>query len=75
MTLGRKGLTSGAIKGLTVWCFTVLSVCALCCNHATQSHTKQKHAAVYFLCLLAGGSSVLFTYRSLPRQCCLAIAR
>ncbi|CAI9546818.1 unnamed protein product [Staurois parvus] len=42
MTLGRKGLTSGMIKGLTVCC-----VCALHGKHtalygsAMQSHTKQ----------------------------------
>ncbi|CAI9572278.1 unnamed protein product, partial [Staurois parvus] len=42
MALGRKGLTSGVIKGLTVCC-----VRALHCKHtalygsATQSHTKQ----------------------------------
>ncbi|CAI9548306.1 unnamed protein product [Staurois parvus] len=28
MALGRKGLTCGAIKGLTVCCFTVCCVCA-----------------------------------------------
>ncbi|CAI9580072.1 unnamed protein product [Staurois parvus] len=28
MALGRKGLTSGAIKGLTVCCFTMCCVCA-----------------------------------------------
>ncbi|CAI9553978.1 unnamed protein product, partial [Staurois parvus] len=33
MTLGRKGLTSGAIKGLTVCYFTVCCVCALHCKH------------------------------------------
>ncbi|CAI9604560.1 unnamed protein product, partial [Staurois parvus] len=47
MTLGRKGLTSGVIKGLTVCCFTVLSVCALLCKHiafycsAIQNNAKQ----------------------------------
>ncbi|CAI9545934.1 unnamed protein product, partial [Staurois parvus] len=34
MTLGRKGLTSGAIKGLTVCCFTMWPVCVLLCKHA-----------------------------------------
>ncbi|CAI9566252.1 unnamed protein product [Staurois parvus] len=38
MTLGRKGLTSEAIKGLTVCCFTMCAVCVL----------LGKHAAVYF---------------------------
>ncbi|CAI9540228.1 unnamed protein product [Staurois parvus] len=28
MALGKKGLTCGAIKGLTVCCFTVCCVCA-----------------------------------------------
>ncbi|CAI9590831.1 unnamed protein product [Staurois parvus] len=47
MALGRNGLTSGAIKGLTVCCFTMLSVCALLCKHAAlycsamQRNTKQ----------------------------------
>ncbi|CAI9585207.1 unnamed protein product, partial [Staurois parvus] len=47
MALGMKGLTSGAIKGLTVCCFTMEAVCVLHCNHtalygsAMQSHTKQ----------------------------------
>ncbi|CAI9600063.1 unnamed protein product [Staurois parvus] len=48
MTLGRKGLTSGAIKGLTVCCvcFTVCAVCVLLGTHtalycpAMQSYTK-----------------------------------
>ncbi|CAI9624937.1 unnamed protein product [Staurois parvus] len=30
MTLGRKGLTSGEIKGLTV-CFVCFTMCAVCC--------------------------------------------
>ncbi|CAI9532066.1 unnamed protein product, partial [Staurois parvus] len=38
MTLGRKGLTSGVIKGLTVCCFTACAVCVL----------LGKHDAVYF---------------------------
>ncbi|CAI9572243.1 unnamed protein product, partial [Staurois parvus] len=44
MALDRKGLTCGAIKGLTVCCFTVS---VFCCKHtalygsAMQSHTKQ----------------------------------
>ncbi|CAI9579453.1 unnamed protein product [Staurois parvus] len=47
MALGRKGLTSGAIKGLTVCCFTLCPVCLLHCKHtavygsAMQSHTQQ----------------------------------
>ncbi|CAI9606683.1 unnamed protein product, partial [Staurois parvus] len=49
MALGRKGLTSGVIKGLTVCCFTMV-ICVLCvfhCKHtalygsAMQSHAKQ----------------------------------
>ncbi|CAI9573212.1 unnamed protein product, partial [Staurois parvus] len=47
MTLGTKGLTSGAIKGLTVCCFINCAVCFLpvkyaalhCC--AMESNTKQ----------------------------------
>ncbi|CAI9577167.1 unnamed protein product [Staurois parvus] len=36
MALGRKGLTSGVIKGLIVYCvlFNVCCVCALLCKHA-----------------------------------------
>ncbi|CAI9551347.1 unnamed protein product, partial [Staurois parvus] len=42
MALGRKGLTCGVIKGLTVCCFTMWAVCTLHCKHiAMQSHTKQ----------------------------------
>ncbi|CAI9566008.1 unnamed protein product [Staurois parvus] len=46
MALGRKGLTSGPIKGLTVCCFTVCCVSAFHCKQtalycsAMQSHTK-----------------------------------
>ncbi|CAI9562775.1 unnamed protein product, partial [Staurois parvus] len=47
MAQGRKGLTCGAIKGLTVCCFTMGAVCVFHCKHtalygsAMQSHTKQ----------------------------------
>ncbi|CAI9598567.1 unnamed protein product [Staurois parvus] len=42
MTLGRKGLKSGVIKGLIVCCFTNCDVCVLLCKHASmQSNTKQ----------------------------------
>ncbi|CAI9550993.1 unnamed protein product [Staurois parvus] len=49
MPLGRKGLTSGVIKGLTVCCvvFNIKLVCVFHCNHITldgcavQSHPKQ----------------------------------
>ncbi|CAI9584210.1 unnamed protein product, partial [Staurois parvus] len=47
MTLGRKGLTSGVIKGLTVCWLTVCCVHALHCKHtaltgsAVQSLIKQ----------------------------------
>ncbi|CAI9596274.1 unnamed protein product, partial [Staurois parvus] len=34
MTLGRKGLTCGAIKGLPVCCFTLCAVCVLLGKHA-----------------------------------------
>ncbi|CAI9576171.1 unnamed protein product, partial [Staurois parvus] len=51
MALGRKRLTSGAIKGLTVCCFIVGCVSAFNCKHtalyncAMQSHTKQYSGA------------------------------
>ncbi|CAI9606417.1 unnamed protein product, partial [Staurois parvus] len=47
MALGRKGLTCGAIKELTVCWLTVCCVCSLHCKHtalygcAMQSYTKQ----------------------------------
>ncbi|CAI9612276.1 unnamed protein product [Staurois parvus] len=47
MALGRKGLTCGVIKGLTVCCFIVCCVCALHCKHtalygsALHSHPQQ----------------------------------
>ncbi|CAI9546457.1 unnamed protein product, partial [Staurois parvus] len=47
MALGRKGLTSEVIKGLTVCCLTLCAVCVLHCKHTAlcgsvmQSHTKQ----------------------------------
>ncbi|CAI9602836.1 unnamed protein product, partial [Staurois parvus] len=47
MTLGRKGLTSGVIKGLTVCCSTKCAVCVLLGRHiavyfsAVQRDTKQ----------------------------------
>ncbi|CAI9539715.1 unnamed protein product [Staurois parvus] len=50
MALGKKGLTSGAIKGLTVCCFTLCAV--FHCKHTAlygstlQSHTKQCAGAV-----------------------------
>ncbi|CAI9614549.1 unnamed protein product, partial [Staurois parvus] len=41
MALGREGLISGAIKGLTVCCFT-MRLCVFHCKHsAMHSHTKQ----------------------------------
>ncbi|CAI9603164.1 unnamed protein product, partial [Staurois parvus] len=47
MALGRKGLTCGAIEGLTVCCFAYWAVFVLCCKHtalhgcAMHSHAKQ----------------------------------
>ncbi|CAI9607619.1 unnamed protein product, partial [Staurois parvus] len=42
MALGREGLTSGAIKGLTVCCFTMCSVFVIHCKHtAMQNHANQ----------------------------------
>ncbi|CAI9572364.1 unnamed protein product, partial [Staurois parvus] len=58
----HKGLTCGAIKGLTVCCFTLFAVCAFNCKHtaflcrAIQSSVQE----------LTGERSVLFTYRYRP---------
>ncbi|CAI9559629.1 unnamed protein product, partial [Staurois parvus] len=47
MVLGRNGLTSGVIKGLTVCCFTQCFVFVLHCKHtalhdfAVCSHAKR----------------------------------
>ncbi|CAI9556679.1 unnamed protein product [Staurois parvus] len=46
MALSMNGLTCGAIKGLTVCCFTLCAVCVLHCKHtalhdsAVHSHAK-----------------------------------
>ncbi|CAI9548740.1 unnamed protein product, partial [Staurois parvus] len=69
MTLDRKGLTSGAIKRLTVCC-----VCFTLC--AVLFFTMHAPPCRELLCIsiqssvqeLTGERSVLFTYRSLPRQ-------
>ncbi|CAI9547846.1 unnamed protein product, partial [Staurois parvus] len=51
MALGRKVLTCGAIKGLTVCCFIRSSVSVLHCKHtalhgcAVHSHSKQRSRA------------------------------
>ncbi|CAI9566434.1 unnamed protein product [Staurois parvus] len=37
MALARKGLASGAIKGLTVCCFTVETYCCVLLYYAEQS--------------------------------------
>ncbi|CAI9559421.1 unnamed protein product, partial [Staurois parvus] len=55
MTLGRKGLTSGAMKGLTVCCVCVLlkTCCCvfLCCVHISDH--------IYFvLFCIKGGETV-----------------
>ncbi|CAI9591466.1 unnamed protein product [Staurois parvus] len=73
MALGRKGLTSGAIKGLTVCCFTVCCVCALLCQHiplydsSMQSHTKQcvRADGRDLYCLHTGLSPISDTRQSL----------
>ncbi|CAI9565805.1 unnamed protein product [Staurois parvus] len=66
MALGRKGLIFGVIKGLTVFCFTMLAVCitastlvcmALLCR-AIQSSVQ----------VLTGERSVLFVHKSLPHR-------
>ncbi|CAI9569338.1 unnamed protein product, partial [Staurois parvus] len=63
MTLGRKGLTSGVIKGLTVCCFTVESCCfvLLCCaeKYTAACPCWQERD----LCLHTGLSPVSFTRR------------
>ncbi|CAI9582519.1 unnamed protein product [Staurois parvus] len=47
MALGRKGLTYGVIKGLTVCCFTISYLRMLHCKHTAlhgcvvHSHPKQ----------------------------------
>ncbi|CAI9589994.1 unnamed protein product, partial [Staurois parvus] len=62
MALGRKGLTCGAIKGLTVCCFTRGGVLVLHCKHAAlhgcavHSHAKQ--------CAGAGKGENCFVYKS-----------
>ncbi|CAI9581337.1 unnamed protein product, partial [Staurois parvus] len=68
MTLGRKGLTCGVIKGLTVCFFTMWAVrvlstvstllCMALLGRAIQSRVQE----------LTGERSVLFTYRSLPQN-------
>ncbi|CAI9596272.1 unnamed protein product [Staurois parvus] len=73
MTLRRKGLTSGAIKGLAVCCFAMLSVCVL--------YYVSMLLCIILLCrtiqrsmlVLTRKRSVLFIYRPLPCQCSLAI--
>ncbi|CAI9615889.1 unnamed protein product, partial [Staurois parvus] len=50
MALGRKRLTCGAIKGLTVCCFTYGAMFVFHCKHtalygcAMHSHAKQSHS-------------------------------
>ncbi|CAI9604854.1 unnamed protein product [Staurois parvus] len=63
MTLGRKGLTCGAIKGLTVCSVSVLStvstlLCMALLCRVIQSSVQE----------LTGERTVLFTYSSLPRR-------
>ncbi|CAI9586650.1 unnamed protein product, partial [Staurois parvus] len=73
MTLGRKGLTCGAIKGLNVCCVVFYIVCALLGKHAalycsaTQSNTVQRSMS-----LLTMERSV-FSHRPLPCHCSWAI--
>ncbi|CAI9612115.1 unnamed protein product [Staurois parvus] len=70
MTLGRKGLTSGAIKGLTVCCVCFYYVCCV-------FYLGDMLLCISLLCreiqssmsILTGERSV-FTHRSLPSQPC-----
>ncbi|CAI9533478.1 unnamed protein product, partial [Staurois parvus] len=72
MMLGRKGLTSGVIKGLTVCCVCLQwgCVCALHCKHtalygsALKSHTKQCAGAD------RGENYCLHTWRAPPTRKC-----
>ncbi|CAI9590582.1 unnamed protein product, partial [Staurois parvus] len=63
MALGRKGLTSGAIKGLTVCCVCASTVITLLCMavlcRAMQSSVQE----------LKGERSVLFTYMPPTQKC------
>ncbi|CAI9565780.1 unnamed protein product, partial [Staurois parvus] len=66
MALGRKGLTSGVIKGLTVCCvcFNACVVCVLLCKHATVYFCSVLCREVHSnMLLLAGERPVLFTHR------------
>ncbi|CAI9564433.1 unnamed protein product, partial [Staurois parvus] len=55
MTLGRKGLTSGKIKGRTVCCVCFTVCCVLLGSHAVLYCSAMQ--------VLTGERSVLFTYR------------
>ncbi|CAI9567885.1 unnamed protein product [Staurois parvus] len=59
MTLGRKGITSGVINGLTLCCVWVNSV--LCFTREACSAERYKTA-----CPCWQERPVLFTHRSLP---------
>ncbi|CAI9589874.1 unnamed protein product, partial [Staurois parvus] len=58
MALDRKGLTSGAIKGLTVCCFSVCAQAALYCS-AVQTNTKQPVHARGEICVVYTQTSPL----------------
>ncbi|CAI9540781.1 unnamed protein product [Staurois parvus] len=66
MALGRKGLTSGAIKGLTV-CMERFTMCAVCVFYWRGMLCREIQSS---MSLLAGERSVLFTNRSLFCQFC-----
>ncbi|CAI9543116.1 unnamed protein product, partial [Staurois parvus] len=49
MALGRKGLTFGAIKVLTVCCFTNCAVCVLRCKHAGATQKEPYKSSMLVL--------------------------
>ncbi|CAI9611585.1 unnamed protein product, partial [Staurois parvus] len=66
MALGRKGLTCGEIKGLTLFCFTVCCVSAFNCKH-TALHGSAMQSSVQEL---TEERTALFTYSYLPPSKC-----
>ncbi|CAI9553305.1 unnamed protein product, partial [Staurois parvus] len=63
MELGRKGLTSGVIKGLTVCCFTVRCKDTALHGSAMQSHAKQYAGAD------RGENCIVYIQVSPPSKC------
>ncbi|CAI9618562.1 unnamed protein product, partial [Staurois parvus] len=64
MTLGRKGLTSGVIKGLTVCCFTLCARGEICIVYIQVSpHRKSSEIAE---CRRGIGCEWRYGYRVYP---------